>query len=354
MQGRARLIGGPAVLMLGGLLASIAPTVSEAQFAAGCRCGTINGYHRETRVHVTEETTEAARQIVGALRSQTRQNSTYLDRQVEANRRIADGEAQNRAKMARAIIRAEAESGRHDPNPDYCLLMDAAASAELPPKNSFPGVDGVVGSAIDWSAGRAAPVRDNGVRMAAWLADERSRLDQAGGAADATTDWEFALGSPTIPTDDALYRQALTRLIANTVDPFPPRPLGEDDLTTPAGLAEAVRRQVAGTRNRAAIAALSHPLELAAPVHPSWPYRTIASRSRYTGEIPEVISELQALDIRTAAYFVPTSDALELRHIKTEAALLQDLIDLQSINARIALHRLEQESRNAVVLSFPL
>ena len=64
-----------------------------------------------------------------------------------------------------------------------------------------------------------------------------------------------------------------------------------------------------------------------------------------------MISELQALDIRTAAYFVPTSDALELRHIKTEAALLQDLIDLQSINARIALHRLEQESRNAVVLA---
>ena len=351
MRGRTILISTQAALLLGGLIAGVAPTASQAQFAAGCRCSTISGYHSETRDHVTEQTTEAARQIVGALRSQTRQNSNYLDRQVEANRRIADGEAQNRAKLARTIIRAEAESGQHDPNPDYCLLMDAAAAAELPPKNALPGIKGVIGSAVDWSEGRAAPVRENGVKMAGWLADERSRLSQAGGAVDATTDWEIALGSATLPTDDARYRQALTRLIANTVDPFPPRPLSEDDLTSPAGLAEAVRRQVASARNRAAIAALTKRLELAAPVHASEPYRTIAARSRYSGEIPEVISDLQALDIRTTAYFAPTQDALELRHIKTEAALLQDLIDLQSINARISLHRLEQESRNAVVLS---
>ena len=97
--------------------------------------------------------------------------------------------------------------------------------------------------------------------------------------------------------------------------------------------------------------ALTKPLDLATPVHLSDPYRTIAARSRYSDEIPEVISEMQALHIRTTAYFVPTQDALELRHTKTEAALLQDLIDLQSINARISLHRLEQESRNAVVLA---
>ena len=351
MRGKAILIGSQAVLMLGGFLASVAPTASLAQFAAGCRCSTISGYHSETRDHVTEETTEAARQIVDALRSQTKQNSNYLDRQVEANRRIADGEAQNRATMARAIIRAEAESGQHDPNPDYCLLMDVAAAAELPPKNALPGMDGVIGSAADWSAGRAIPVRENGVKMAAWLADERSRLSEAGGAADATTDWEFALARTTLPTDDSNYREALTRLIANTVDPFPPRPLGEDDLTSPAGLAEAVRRQVASARNRAAIAALTLRLELATPVHLSNRYRTIAARSRYSDEVPEVISEMQALDIRATAYFAPTQDALELRYTKTETALLQDLIDLQSINARISLHRLEQESRNAVVLS---
>ena len=351
MRARAILISTRVALILAGAFASIAPTASQAQFSAGCRCSTISGYHRETRAHVSEETTEAARQIVDALRSQTKQNSNYIDRQVEANRRIADGEAQNRATMARSIIRAEAESGQHDPSPDFCLLMDAAAAAELPPKNALPGMDGVIGSAADWSAGRAVPVRENGVKMAAWLAEERSRLSEAGGAADATTDWEFALDSTTLPTDDAQYRQALTRLIANTVDPFPPRPLSEDDLTSPAGLAEAVRRQVASARNRAAIAALTLRLELATPVHLSNPYRTIAARSRYSDEIPEVISEMQALDIRTTAYFAPTQDALELRYTKTEAALLQDLIDLQSINARISLHRLEQESRNAVVLS---
>ena len=346
-MGRLARLQLPAVLLAAALL----PGQGHSQIAGGCRCGAISGFHSETRRHVTTETTEAAERIVDALRSQSRQNSSYLDRQVEAERRIADGEAQNAARMARSRIRAEAESGKHDPNPDFCLLLDAALQPGLPERNSFPGTAGVVRSATDWSTGQTRPVRENGVRMAAWLAAERKRLREAGGARDATTDWGFALGLETLPMDEPAYREALTRLVANTVDPFPSRPLTDNDLTTPAGLAEAVRRQATEARNRAAMAAIDLSLQLAEPVHPAGPYRKIAARIRGERRIPDVLSEMQALDIRVGAYHSPDAEALELRHSKTERALLQDLVDLQSLNARIGYFRLAQEARNSVVLA---
>ncbi len=316
-----------------------------------CLCGTINGFHSETRRHVTEETTEAASRIVGALKSLSRQNSNYLDRQVEANRRMADGEAQNEASLARSLIRADAESGRHDPNPDFCLLVDSALVPALPERHHISGINGVTGAATDWSAGRVPVVHENGVRMAAWLAEERERLRDVGGARDATTDWEFALSRKTLPADDPEVREALSRLIANTVDPFPPRPLTVGDLKTPAGLAEAVRRRAAEARNRAAIAAIGTVLEFAEPAHPAIPYRNIAAQSRRVQELPELLSERQTLDIRIAAYNEPNAETLDRRHSKTERALLQDLIDLQSLNARISYLRLSQEAGNTVVLA---
>lgn len=334
--------------MIAALLAAV---VLPESVQSQCRCGAINGFHAETRRHVSEETTEAAGRIVGALKSLSRQNSNYLDRQVEANRRMADGEAQNEARLARSLIRAEAESGRHDPNPDFCLLVDSALVPALPERHQISGINGVTGAATDWSAGHVPVVRENGMRMAAWLAKERERLRDVGGAMDATTDWDFALSRKTLPTDDPEVREALSRLIANTVDPFPPRPLTEGDLKTPAGLAEAVRRRAAEARNRAAIAAIGTVLEFAEPAHPATPYRNIAAQSRRVQELPELLSERQTLDIRIAAYNEPNAETLDRRHSKTERALLQDLIDLQSLNARISYLRLSQEAGNTVLLA---
>ena len=333
------------------LAALMTPTVAVSQLGAGCRCGAISGFHAQTRRHVTAETADAADRVVRALQGHAQQTSSHLDRQVEAERRIADGEAQNRAKLARSVIRAEAESGRHDPNSDFCLLVDTALEPALPDAEQFSGMREVSGAVGEWSSGRVEPVRENGVRMAAWLAEQRVRLQDAGDAQDATTDWQFALERLTLPLEDSGYREALSRLVSNTIDPFPPRPLSETDLKTPAGLAEAVRRASAESRNRAAVAAIASVLELAEPTHPAEAYRTIADQSRRGQDLPDVLSELQALDVRVSAYDAPTAEALERRHSKTERALLQDLIDLQSLNARISQLKLAQELRTSVVLA---
>ena len=203
--------------------------------------------------------------------------------------------------------------------------------------------------AAAWSRGEPEPVAANGIRMAAYLAREREQIKQAGGAEDATTEWQTMLNHPTLKLDDELVRRALPRLIANSVDPFPPKPLSDDELRTPAGLSEAVRRRAAEARNQAAIASIELSLEMASPSLAAGPYRAIARRTRYEQTIPETISELQALEIRAMAYFSPEPETLEMRHAKTERALLQDLIDLQALNARIAYLRLLQESRAAIV-----
>ncbi|MCY4445993.1 MAG: hypothetical protein OXC02_05990, partial [Rhodobacteraceae bacterium] len=80
-------------------------------------------------------------------------------------------------------------------------------------------------------------------------------------------------------------------------------------------------------------------------------YTTLAKLSNYNEEVPEQISQIQVMDIRSMLYYSPTLDSLANRQQKNETALLQDLIDLNSLNTRINFIRLEQEARNSVVLA---
>ena len=321
---------------------------SAAQFR-GCQCGAIRAMHSDTQSHITLETTESARNIIDAMRSQTQQNSRYLDRQVKAAERIADASSQNNAQLERSRIRAASESGRFDPNPDYCLVLDTAITPVLPVELIATSASSLVQNASAWSRGKVAPVVANGLQMAAFLAREREEIKAVAGSLDATTDWAYMLERPTLDFSTETKQRAVSRLISNTVDPFPSKPLSEEDLRTPEGLSEAVRRRATEARNQTAFSAIELSLNLVSPSIPATPFRNIAARSRYDGEIPDIISELQALDIRINAYYAPDAETLEMRHTKTERALLQDLIDLLALNTRMAHLRLQQESRSAIL-----
>ncbi len=345
--------GLPAIL-LAGTAASAAflnPTPAMAIFGAvGCNCATISQLHSGTRSHVTRQTRDAADTVVEGLRNHARQNSRYLDRQVEAMKRIADGREQNATMRIRNIVRAEAESGRFDPSPDYCLLFDASEAAGQARKDTNPGIL-VAADAAAWASGDKEIIAAHGTKLAAWLARERRELADSGGSGDATTDWGLVFNSPTAALDDPSVKASVARLVANTVEPEPRRPLTEYELSTPGGAAESVKRQATAARNNAAIAALEAVLANSAPSIPSDQFRKIAGRSHYRKPIPALLSELQELDIRTASYASPKPSALDQRMIKTERALLQDAIDILSLNARIGYRRLELESRNTVVLA---
>lgn len=334
--------------LLFGAALVLSAKAAEAQFA-GCRCGVINSMHDETRTHVSQETTEAANNVINALRSQTQQNSRYLDRQVEAAERIANASSQNDAQLVRSQIRALAESGQFDPNPDYCLILDTAIQPQLPRDALYPTTTSSVQNAKAWLRGDAGPVVANGLKMASFLTLEREEIKNAMGANDATTEWGVVLDQSTINLADESAQRALSRLIANTVDPFPPKPMDSKDLQTPEGLSESVIRRATDARNQAAISAIDLVLDLVSPSIDAAPYRTIAERTRYEKDIPDVISELQALEIRMAAYYEPSVESLEIRHTKSERALLQDLIDLMALNSRILHLQLQQDSRSSII-----
>ncbi|MCY4260002.1 MAG: hypothetical protein OXC91_07035, partial [Rhodobacteraceae bacterium] len=158
------LIRNGRLIAMAGLVLAMVPTPGWSLFAAGCPCGVVAGQHDRTREHVTEATTVAAREIIRGLRAQTRQLSDFLDRQVEADRRMADATAQIDTQRLREEIRARAESGAFDPSPDSCLQYDLLKS---PIDRSLPmTVDRVVGPVQDWTAGEALPIRAGGVRLA--------------------------------------------------------------------------------------------------------------------------------------------------------------------------------------------
>ena len=326
---------------------------SASAFTPGCPCGVVQAYHGDTKDWVTQETTEAATRIIEALRAQTKQTSSHIDRQVEASKRLADGQEQSASMRMREHFRARAESGEFDPNPDYCLLVDMADSQShsMKPSRQFAALD----AALDqWSSGAAAPVAEGGLRLAAWLNAEGREIDEATGIPGVTTDWELVNEHPTLPIELHGAPNAIVRLVANTVDPVPPPALTEEELKTPTGLSESVVRKAVETRKNAARSALSLSLQLAMPRHDAAIFRTLAGRANYSTDIPDLISDIQAIDIRTMSYFSPNADTLEERHGKPVKALLQDLIDLQSIQARISYLRLLQETRNAAMLAAQL
>ena len=321
-----------------------------ALFGPGCQCGTIGSFHQSTRYHVSKEATEAARNIIEALQAHSRQQSSYLDRQVEAHKRLVDGEQQNHSMRLREEFRAEAESGKYDPNEDFCHLVDLSITRENNEgTNISPQV--ITKRVSDWSGGKQEIVKKNGVHLAAWLKQEKDAIGTIGEIEQPTTDWGVVSDQDTIPAEQPNVMAAINRLVANTVDPIPPIPLSPKRLQTPGGLSEAVIRDSIAARKQAASSLIEFSIGLSLPSESSEGYRPLAELSHYQAEIPDQISQLQALDIRTSIYFSPTVETLEIRHEKNERALLQDLIDLNSLNTRLNYLRLVQETRASVALA---
>ena len=335
--------------LMGLLLLMLVAHPSWAVFGAGCQCGAISSYHSKTRNHVSQETTHAAHEIINALRAHSAQQSRYLDRQVEAHKRIADAQQHIHSVRLRKQFRAEAESGRYDPNPDFCHLVDL--SAQVLPTKTISANQIIDHATNNWSLGTNEIVQKNGIRMAAWLHREKQAIGSINNIDNPTIDWGLITDHSTISLSESYLPEAIARLASNTVDPIPPIPITNQALKTPQGLSEAAIRDSIHARKKAAMKAIEYAIELHMPVESGGVYTTLAKLSNYNEEVPEQISQIQVMDIRSMLYYSPTLDSLANRQQKNETALLQDLIDLNSLNTRINFIRLEQEARNSVVLA---
>lgn len=249
----------------------------------------------------------------------------------------------------RQQFRAEAESGAFDPSPDICLLAglfrDSGATTSTPRGSS------TVAGARQLNNGGDPAVRQGGTARARAAIDERAELAGAmGGFSDPTVDPAAILQNPTLTIETDEDRRAAERLVRNLTDPNPPRPVTAAELQTPAGVARAEARAIQETRNNAAAEVVSMVMNMRAEVGPTEPWEPyIEDISNYNRPVGDQVSEMQAIDIRTLRHYAPKPEVFQERAAWSEKQLLQEILDILSINTRMAYMQLELDTRRAVV-----
>lgn len=311
---------------------------------------------RSTRSAVRDVREEVQRQgeaIIEALRKHAGEGSSYADKQIEAMKRFEDGAQQNAVQRQKDAIRAEAESGKFDPSPVSCLLAGL-----------FGGGGGGGGGSAELGQGSAAArsvsgamsgndqaVLKGGTELAASVVQSVRPFQ---GRADGTVDPAIILENPTLDMSDAETAEVVERMMRNGINSTPEKPVTTEEMRTPEGVARAAKLQETSTRNNAALEVLAMVLNMKKPLVSSSTYQAYIDESAYNRAVPDMISELQGIDIRTVRFYAPNQKAVKDRQNMTDRALLMELVDLMSINTRIAYLSLEMQSRQAVVDAFTL
>lgn len=345
------------------MLGSTAPAM--AQFG-GCNCGTILQYHRDTQRIIGDKIDESATRIIRALTGQDEsynlidalqghaaETGAHIDRTVEASERIEDAAQLNETKRLRDEFRARAESGDFDPNPVACLLLDMFSGQGGGTGGQSGGAGGMNGSdvmnaAMEWGSGNHPAIQAGGTALGKYIVDRDLAL---GGK---STDWSLVFENPTMDMEGD-NGEAIARMTETLFYPAPPRPLTASELETPAGLAEAARREYVDDVISMAQRGVAFGMNMRAAVGPSAPYKVLVddqiAEGAYTTPLGDSISELQQLEIRALARYAPSEQAVLDRQNMNQKALLMELIDQMALSNRMQYMQLNLESTNAGTLA---
>ena len=332
--------------------------------------GKVRGEHRSTQremrsavdrqtEHIDGRLDAVAQRLTETLALQAGENSAHLDKQIEAHRRIRDAAEINATDRLRQRVRSEAESGAFDPSPFSCLLRDMSAARR---RSAAPMR---VGSAVARRVtarifGDDDAVKAGGVRLSRSVVEARDRfagMAEFSHSINPTADWSLLLDAPTLDTGGRMP-QVADWIVANAIDPTPPRPPTPADMATPQGIDRAAQAQKTLSRQRAAAETIAMALNLREPVlHDSEEtFEKIAKDSGYRRDVPATLSELQQLDILVTQHFAPGPKRLDGDggmhnglDSMNEKGWLQELHRVMSVNARINYLRLELASRAAIV-----
>lgn len=304
---------------------------------------------------LTEKMEETTQRIIEAMALAAGENTAGLQRQTEAGRRIADAQELNETDRMRQQVRAAAESGAFDPNPFSCSLLDIFESNRGSGSPAGAGV--VTQRAVNRLNGDDQDVRAGGARLARSVVDARDEYAGFQGSTNATTDWSFMLEEPTIDYSDPDMEAVLGWIVSNSVDAMPERAMTEEELATPEGMDRAAEMEQRMARQQAAIQTIEMSLNMRAPAltDSQGTFAGMADDSAYNRPVPERLSELQQLDIRTVYHYAPGPNRMNgtngqqngLIHMN-EKGWLQEIHTVMAINARINYVRLELENRNAI------
>lgn len=334
----------------GYLLARINATDNNVTTSHNATREVIRNEHAATRTQIVNAIEISTQQLIATLTAQAKQNSNYIDKSIEATKRIANAQELNETDRMRQQFRAEAESGKFDPNPFTCAVDDMFRAGNAGPE-AVTGSD-VATNARAYLAGDDEAVRQGGVALARAVIEERARFEGFQGSTHATTDWGILLNAPTVDFEDEETADLAQRIIINSIDPTPPRPLTDADMETPAGVAEAAEREKTFARQSAAAETMAVTTNMVTPVleDTSGIFRSLAADSAYNRPVPEKLSEMQQLDIRTVSHYAPLAGGERSARLKrmNEKGWLEEIHRIMAINARTNYLRLELERRNAI------
>ena len=299
----------------------------------------------ENRQVIREEMQTTREAIFQALRMHSGEQSAYQDKQIEATRRIADAEQQNASQRMRQAARAKEESGAMDPAGDQCLFLDALEGGGA--------TSGGAGSVAASNAQRAISGGDpavlaGGTQLAKSVVDDRTRLADAFGKTDATTD-PSVLVNPSLDLEDPRNKEALERLMRNMVNPFPDRPVTGPELQTPEGVARAAvlaNRSVYDNSMQMVNSMTANMRTEVMDRTAAWD-AFIEDIVGYNRDVGDRLSEMEQIDIRVLRDYAPSQERRSKRTVMNERALLQTLIEQMSLNNRMAYISLELDTRRA-------
>lgn len=349
------------VATTGMMFVSAAPALAQA----GCNCGTILQYHRDTQRIIGDKVEETGNKIIkaltgssenynliDALKGHAGETGAHIDRTVEAQKRIADAQALNDTKRLRDEFRARAESGEFDPSPVACLLLDmfsgsGGGQGQGTVTGGMNGSD-IMNAVTEWGSGNHPAIQAGGTALGKYIVDSRLAL---GGK---STDWSLVYGHPTMDMDGD-NGEAIRRMNETLFYPSPPRPLTTSELATPAGAAEAARREYVDDVMSLAQRGLAFSMNMTSAVGPSAPYKVIVdnqiAKGAYTTELRDTLSELQQIEIRTLARYAPSEQAVLDRQNMNDKALLMEIIDQMALSNRMQYMQLNLDSTNAGTLA---
>lgn len=307
---------------------------------------TLRGVRRDVQDTTSEvrnlrnDVRTQSRILMEALRMQTGEQSAYADKQIESFKRIEDAAQQNATDRMRQQVRATAESGEFDPNPDACLLLDLFGSDDVEPSGA-QGTRTMVAAQAEreriGSLGAAGAIRE--------MLDKEVIID----GHDATKRASTFLEMPTFDMNDADNSEAAEAFMLKMFSSIPIPPVPEELRNTSPHTERAAAIETRMNRESIAAENIAMVFNMGAAVVSGAELQKLAAGTPYNRPIPANASELQAIDVMTVRHYSPPPG--EAGKTVQTGVVLQKLHQLTAIMARMQYMQLEMDRRNLMTQS---